>query len=98
MGLGGARCFFGFAASATILCVWSAAEPTTKRRIHIPLKFAPLLVRLVRNGTLEDRAEEQETPRAVVQLLVGCAVVFQHVVYDLYAMGLPLVEEDMRRR
>ena len=91
MGLGPARFFFGFAASATMLYVCSHISDRTghkKRRIHIPLKLAPLLVRLVRNGALEDRAEQQKSPRAVVQHLVGRAVVFQHVVYDLCGDGI----------
>ena len=53
------------------------------RVLHVPLEFASLFVRLVWHGALEDRAEEQESPCAVVQVLVGRAVVLQHVIYDL---------------
>jgi len=53
------------------------------RVLHVPLEFASLFVRLVWHGALEDRAEEQEPPGAVVYLLVGRAVVLQHVIYDL---------------
>src|SRR6266702_7274422 len=58
-----------------------AAEKKKEKRA--PLELAPLFVRLVRHGAFEDRAEEQEPPRAVVQLLVARAVALQDVVDDL---------------
>jgi len=62
---------------------------------HVPLEFASLFVRFVRHRTLEDRAEEQEPPCAVVHLLVGRAVVLQHVIYDL---PIPRVSTKWRGR
>ena len=59
-----------------------------KRVLHVPLEFASLFVRLVWHGALEDRAEEQEPPCAVVQLLVSRALGLQHVVYDLSAHAM----------
>ena len=59
--------------------------PQKKKRegSHAPFELAALFVRLVRHGTLEDRTEEQEPARAVVQLWVLRAVVLQDVVDDL---------------
>jgi len=85
--LGGACFFLGFAASATILEFLAVSEELKEKKnmrvLHVPLEFASLFVRLVWHGALEDRAEEQEPPCAVVQLLVGRAVVLQHVIYNL---------------
>jgi hypothetical protein len=53
--------------------------------VHAPLKLAALFFRLTRNGALEYRAEEQEPPCTVVQLLVVRGVVLQDFVDDLCA-------------
>jgi hypothetical protein len=54
---------------------------------HAPLELATLFVRLIRHSTLKYRSEEQQPARAMVQLLVVRAVVFQDVI-DYFAQDL----------
>ena len=54
---------------------------------HAPFELASLLVRLIRDGALEDRAEEHQPPCAVVELLIAHARFLQDMVHDLYAVG-----------
>ena len=54
---------------------------------HTPFELAPPLARLIREGALEDSAEEQEPSCAVVQLLIAHVMSFQDIVYDLHAVG-----------
>jgi hypothetical protein len=50
---------------------------------HAPFELAPLLVRLIRDGALEDRAEEQQPPCTMVELLIAHASFLQNMVYNL---------------
>jgi hypothetical protein len=52
---------------------------------HTPFELAPLLIRSIRDGALEDRAKEQESPRTVVRVFVAHARPLQDIVYDLHA-------------
>ena len=93
--VGGACFFLGFAASATILSIYFAVSNTLvhkkirgrREKEHAPFELAPFLVRLIRDGALEDRAEEQQPPRTVVELLVAHARFLQDMVYNLHAVG-----------
>ena len=60
--------------------------PRSNQR-HTPFELPPLLIRFIWNSALEDRAEEQESPCAIVQVLIAHARSLQDVVYDLYAVG-----------
>jgi hypothetical protein len=54
-----------------------------KQKQNAPLELAPLCVRLIWNGALKDGAKEQQTTRAVIQLLVVHVMILQHVVHHL---------------
>ena len=71
----------------TILCVYIRVSRYAKsNRRYTPFELATLLIRFIRDGALEDRAEERESPRTVVQVFIAHARPLQDIVYDLHAV------------